>query len=89
MIRYAIYCKEIQIGILEIQNGLYRYTPDFENVEKVKYEIHLIHEMLQKSDWRKPIPFFEERIYNASRFGTEDNIKYHTDPFRMIMIKEP
>lgn len=88
MVRYAIYCNDVEIGLLEIRDGLYRYTPDFENVEKVKNRVHLIHEMLRKSDWRKPIPFFEERIYNASRFGTEDNIKYHTDPFRMKMIKE-
>ena len=88
MVRYAIYCKEIQIGILEIQNGLYRYTPDFENVDKVKNEIHLIYDMLHKSDWQKPIPFFEERICNASRFGREDDIWYHTDCFRMKIIKE-
>ena len=85
---YQIFYKEILIGILEVnESGQYRYTPDLEAVAGIKNEVPLIREMLEKSDWREPIPFFKERIENASRFNLEV-IRYHTDLFKMVRISE-
>lgn len=86
MIKYIIFYKEIQIGILEInENDQYKYTPDSKGLESVKNEVSLIHEMTEASDWRNPIPFFKNRIDNAKRFNREKDITTHTDWFRMCM----
>ena len=88
IVKFLIYCKDIEIGLLEVnEKGQHKYTPNEEGVARVKDEIHLIHEMLKKSDWRNPIPFFEERIENASRFSL-DVISYHTDSFKMVKVSE-
>lgn len=85
MKKYNILYKDILIGILEInEQEQHRYTPDAENVEKVKKMVPLIHEMTEKTDWRDPIPFFKNRIDNSKRFSQEDDIRSHTDFFRMI-----
>ena len=85
---YQIFYKEILIGILEVnEQGQYKYTPEVEAVESLKNEVPLIREMTEKSDWREPIPFFKERIDNASRFNLEI-IRYHTDLFKMVRISE-
>jgi len=84
--KYNIFYKEILIGVLEInEKGKYRYTPNVEGVDKVKNEISLIHEMLEASDWKEPIPFFKNRIDNAKRFSHENDITTHKDYFRMLM----
>ena len=85
MKKYEIFYKEILIGMLEIRDdGKHKYTPNMKGVEIAKTQVSLIHEMLEASDWRDPIPFFQNRIDNAKRFSTENNISYHTDSFRMI-----
>ncbi len=84
MEKYSIFYKQTQIGVLEInEKGLYKYTPELNVLEKVKKETSLTHEMLESSGWRKPIPFFKNRIENAKRFSNME-IGYHTDNFRMI-----
>lgn len=82
--KYIILYKETKIGVLEINNeGKYKYTPEEAGIDAIKNTVSLNHEMLQKSDWRDPIPFFKERIDNASRFSKTE-IAYHTDFFRMV-----
>ena len=82
---YTIFYKETKIGVLEInENGEHRYTPDIKGVESVKNEVMLMHDMLEKTDWREPIPFFKNRIENAKRFSNESEITSHTDCFRMV-----
>ena len=86
MIKYIIFYKEIQIGILEInEKNQYKYTPDDKGIETIKNEVPLIHEITEVSDWREPIPFFKNRIDNAKRFNREKDITTHTDWFRMCM----
>lgn len=87
-LKYQIFYKETLIGVLEInEKGQYRYTPDVEAVESLKNEVPLTREMIEKSDWREPIPFFKERIENGSRFNL-DVIRYHTDLFKMVKVSE-
>lgn len=84
MEKYSILYKSTKIGVLEInEKGQYKYTPDLTAVEKVKNDVSLIHDMLESSDWRDPIPFFKNRIENAKRFSDVE-IGYHTDNFMMI-----
>ena len=87
--KYKILYKETLIGVLEInEKNQYKYTPDFDGVEKVNKEVSLIHEMLEGSDWRDPIPFFKNRIDNAKRFSKENYISSQTDSFRMVKENE-
>lgn len=87
MEKYEIFYNDIKIGVLEInEKEQYKYTPVTEGVEKVKDDISLIHEMLEESEWREPIPFFKNRIENAKRFGKEKDISTHTDNFRMVRL---
>lgn len=86
MMKYMILYKEIKIGVLEISEaGQYKYTPDENGVRAVKNEVSLPHDLLEKSDWREPIPFFKERIDNAKKFSLEE-ISYHTDFFKMVIV---
>lgn len=89
MIVYEFYCKEILLGHLYIRDGQHRYIPIAENVEQVKREYPLDMVMIRGCEWRKPIPFFQERIENATRFGMEKCIRYHTDLFMMRMVEVP
>ena len=83
--KYKIFFEETQIGVLEInEKGQYKYTPDEEGTEKVKNSISIFYEMLVASDWRDPIPFFQNRINDEKRFKQEDEISNQTDSFRMI-----
>ncbi len=85
---FTVFFKEIKIGTLQIdKKGQHKYIPDFKGVEKVKHEASLIHEMLEETDWREPIPFFKNRIDNASRLGNLDEIKYQTDFFKMVRVE--
>lgn len=86
MIRYAFYYEDILLGFLHIRDGLYCYIPEAEGVKKVWDHVPLTREMLDGRDWGKPIPFFQERIENAQRFGIEKCIRYHTDLFVMRML---
>lgn len=83
--KYTIFYDEVKIGVLEInERGQHKYTPDENGVEQVKDKVLLMHDMLEKTDWRDPIPFFENRIENAKRFSHENDIYSHTDCFRMV-----
>lgn len=85
MKRYTIFYRDVKIGVLEInENNQYKYMPDKDGVQKVKDSISIFYEMLVESDWREPIPFFENRIKDAERFSQEDDISNQTDPFRMV-----
>lgn len=84
--KYKIFYDTTEIGVLEINtDGKYRYTPNMEGVEEVKDKISLSNELQIKSEWRDPIPFFKERLDNASGFQS-DVIAYHTDRFVMKRI---
>lgn len=86
--KYEIYCKDILIGLLEINDdGQHKYTPIVEGVEVAKKEVSLSHDMQVASDWREPIPFFKNRIENAKRFSDGKIIISHTDLFKMICIE--
>ena len=84
--KYKIFYDTTEIGVLEINSeGMHRYTPNMEGVEEVKDKISLSNELQIKSEWRDPIPFFKERLDNASGFQS-DVIAYHTDRFVMKRI---
>ena len=87
--KYDIFVKDIKIGSLEIneETGLYKYTVDKYNTDKLKDIIAIHVEMTKNSRWIKPIPFFKNKIDNAKRFGREDNIGSFTDPFRLVKVK--
>ena len=86
--KYEIYCKNTLIGVLEInKEGKYRYTPNDEGIKIAKMDVSLSHEMLEKTDWMEPIPFFKNRIDNSERFSKGEIISYHTDPFSMHRIE--
>ncbi len=74
------------LGFLLIRDGLHRYIPEAEGVKKARELVPLTREMQAGRDWGKPIPFFQERIENARRFGMEKYIRYHTDLFTMRML---
>lgn len=84
--KYKIFYDKIEIGVLEINtDGKYRYTPNEKGLEEVKDKISLSNELQVESDWRDPIPFFKERLDNASGFQREI-IAYHTDLFKMVKM---
>ena len=89
MKKYEIFYEDTKIGVLEINDkNQHKYTPDSNGIEKVREEISIFYEMLIKSDWREPIPFFENRIKDAKRFSQEKMISNQTDPFRMVMVSD-
>lgn len=84
--KYEIFYKDILVGVLLInQEGLYKYTPDSANTEKVKAKVSLISEMLTGTDWCEPIPYFKNRIEAAKRFSLEDDISTQKD---LIVFKK-
>ncbi len=84
--KYRVFYDQIEIGVLEINSeGMHRYTPNMEGVEEVKNRVSLSYDLMEKSEWRDPIPFFKERLDNASGFQC-DVIAYHTDRFVMKRI---
>lgn len=85
--KYNVFYKDIKIGVLEInEKGQHKYTPDETGIQKVKESISIFYEILVQTDWREPIPFFENRIRDAKRFSQENDISNQTDSFRMIKI---
>lgn len=87
--RYTVFYGKTQIGVLEINDkGQHRYTPDVIGTETVKTSISLFYELLEKSDWREPIPLFKNRIEDAKRFSQEDYISNQTDDFILVKVKE-
>lgn len=88
MTEYEVYQKDVLIGILQIENGLYRYLPVFEAVQALQDKVPLTSEMIRGYPWGKPIPFFKERIENAARFGEKACIRYHTDAFVIRLVTE-
>ena len=88
MIKYEFYFKDVLLGHLYIRDGQHRYVPVAENVQNVQHHVPLTREMICGREWGSPIPFFQERIENAKRFGMETCIRYHTDQFTMQMILE-
>lgn len=88
MIKYEFYYQDVLLGYLEICDGQHRFLPVEEAVAKISREVPLIPEVQHGRDWGKPIPFFKERIENATRFGMEKCIRYHTDLFMMRMVLE-
>lgn len=88
MIIYEFYCRDVLLGHLYIQNKQHRYIPIPENVGEMEKKYPLDRVMIHGYEWGKPIPFFQERIENATRFGKEKLIRYQTDEFLMRMIEE-
>lgn len=85
--KYIVFYKETKIGVLEINDkGQHKYTPDDTGTKKVKESISIFYELLVASDWREPIPFFENRIRDAKRFAKENDISNQTDSFRMLRV---
>lgn len=84
--KYKVFYDTTEIGVLEINSkGKHRYTPNEAGLEEVKNKISLSNELQVESDWRDPIPFFKERLDNASGFQC-DVIAYHTDLFRLLKM---
>ena len=84
---YKVFYKSSEIGVLEINDSnQYKYTPDEAGTHLVKNQISFIKDLLKKSDWGAPIPFFKVRIDNAKRFSKENDISSHTDHFRMLRV---
>ena len=87
MVVYEIYYKDILLGHLYIRDGQHRYIPIVETIEvAVRCRAFLFREVIQDYQWGKPIPFFQQRIENAKRFGMEKNIYRHTDNYVMRMV---
>ncbi len=83
---YTILCKDIVIGKLQIDDqNRYRYLPREEGIRVVEQNFPLLNDFKKEHDWGEPIPFFQNKIRNASRFGRELDIGSFTDPFRMIL----
>lgn len=83
--RYAVFYQDTKIGTLEINaEGKHKYTPDSEGTQLVKNSISIFYEMISGTDWRDPIPFFENRIKDSKRFGNEEIIARNTDFFKLI-----
>lgn len=88
MTSYKIFYENIQIGVLQInEKGQHKYLPDKKGTEKVMDNISIFHDLLIESDWRDPIPFFENRIRDAKKFSKEDYISNQTDPFKFVKDK--
>ncbi len=83
--KYIVFYKDTKIGVLEINDkGQHKYTPDEIGTQEVKDSISLFYEILTETEWREPIPFFENRIKDAKRFSQENDISNQTDAFRLI-----
>ena len=87
MTQYNVFYKDLQIGCLEINDtGQYRYTPIDEAISSIEEKVSLNYCLKNTYDWGNPIPFFSERIRNASRFNLK-RIQYHTDYFIMEEVE--
>lgn len=85
--KYTVFYDGTQIGVLEInEKGQHKYTPNMEGVKTVQESISLFYELLEKSDWREPIPLFKNRIADATGFMQEDYIANQTDKF--VLVRE-
>ena len=86
--KYRIDCKSIPVAVIEISGGRYRCTPVLEGLLNPEVQnVPLPVEIAQGQDWGDPIPFFQNKIRNAERFGREDDIGSFTDPFRMVLLE--
>ena len=86
--KYRIDCKGVPVAVLEISGGKYRCTPVLEGLLNPEVlEVSLPAEVSQGQDWGDPIPFFQNKIRNAEKFGGEDNIGSFTDPFHMVLME--
>lgn len=86
--KYRIDCKSIPVAVIEISGGRYRCTPVLEGLLNPEIQnVSLPVEIAQGQDWGDPIPFFQNKIRNAERFGREDDIGSFTDPFRMVLLE--
>jgi len=89
MIRYRIDCHDITIAYLEIKDGMHRCIPVPEGLEHPDVQkVSIPYELKEGQDWGGPIPFLQNKINDAVRFGRENNIGSFTDPFRLVMIDE-
>ena len=88
VVKYEIRYRDTLIGWLFIRNGLHRYVPDPEGVAQVRKIAPLSRVMTEGCEWGRPIPFFQERIVAATRFGRERFISMQTDYFVMRMTEE-
>lgn len=85
--RYRIFYKDVEIGILEISEdgNQHKNTPNPDGIVLVKDYAPLTKKMLEGTNgWEKAIPFFKNRIEDAKRFSREEYITKHTDSFRMV-----
>lgn len=85
--RYRIFYKEIEIGMLEISadGNQHKYTPNPDGIVLVKDDAPLTSKMMEGTNgWEEPIPFFKNRIEDAKRFFHENNITKHTDNIHMV-----
>lgn len=86
MTKYEVSYRDTLLGHLYIQNGQHCYIPIAQAVEEIRRKAPLPWEMVQGYPWGKPIPFFQERIESAKRFGMEAYICRQTDYFVMKMV---
>ncbi|MCD8341435.1 MAG: hypothetical protein LUC87_04670 [Clostridiales bacterium] len=86
MITYRIFYWGLEIGLLEInEQGQHRYTPIPETTQQLSLAPFRVLETGQ--DWGPPIPLLQNRINNARRFHTEQDITSVTDHFRLLMAE--
>lgn len=87
MIIYNVYWDDVFIGTLSVNNGKHRYIPSFEGIKKLEGIAPLVAQVKRPYDWGEKIPFFESRIINCERFGTED-YAYQTDHYRLEVLEK-
>lgn len=86
MIKYRVFYNDIEMGMLAINDkGQHKFMPIEEPLSRIK-DNKLFYELYEKTEWREPIPVFENRIKDARRFQQEKDIWSHTDRFRLLMV---
>lgn len=82
---YNVFWEDILIGTLSVNNNQHRYIPNIEGIKKLNGKAPLVASVTKAYDWGEKIPFFDSRIINCERFGTED-YTYQTDHYRLEPI---
>ena len=82
---YSVFWKDVLIGTLSVNNNQHRYIPNYDGINKLKGKAPLVASVTKAYDWGEKIPFFDSRIRNCERFGTED-YTYQTDHYKLELL---
>lgn len=77
--RYKVFWKNICVGVLLVENNLYKYEP-VESLDLTKMPLDPA--VVQKRDWGPEIPFFKSRLEAAAKFPDLE-IGFHTDFYEL------